>query len=136
MTATQTTIIGKRRENVKTREVTGEDPFREAPFYAAGPGSENINGLTEGALVCGIFHSLRESRQANSSGSKSHYVCLELEDGQLIRVMAPTQLRNVLEEERVEKGQYIELTYKGQKEPMNGGRAYHLFNVNIGETLN
>lgn len=130
-------VIGQRRENVKVREITGEDPFREAPFYAAGAGTETLNGIAVDTMICGIFRGLRESRTANSSGSKSHYLCMELEGGDLIRVMAPTQLRNVLTDEKVENGTYIELTYKGEKAPVSGeGRAYHLFHVNIGETLN
>lgn len=129
-----TTTIGTRREDIKKREVTGEDPFRDAPFYAAGEGTDTLNGIAEGTVICGLFRGLRESRKANSSGSKSHYVCMELDGGDLIRVMAPTQLRNVLVDEKVEAGQYIELEYKGLRDPASGeGRAYHLFHVNIGE---
>lgn len=128
--------IGTRRENVKLREITGDDPFREAPFYAAGKGTETLNGIEPETMICGTFRGLRESRQANSSGSKSQYVCLELEGGEKIRVMAPTQLRNVIEDEKVEVGQYIELIYKGEKTPIGGGRAYHLFQVNLGATVN
>ena len=128
-----TTTIGTRSEDIKKREVTGEDPFREAPFYAAGSGTETLNGIAVDTMICGTFRGLRESRKANSSGSKSHYLCMELTGGELIRVMAPTQLRNVLQDEKVEVGQYVELTYKGEKEPSGEGRAYHLFHVNIGE---
>lgn len=132
-----TTVIGSRREDVKKREVTGEDPFRDAPFYAAGEGTETLNGIAEGTMICGVFRGLRESRKANSSGSKSHYLCMELDGGDLIRVMAPTQLRNVLTDENVQPGTYVELEYKGQREPAGEGRAYHLFHVNIGEgTMN
>ncbi len=91
-----------------------------------------------GGIICGVFRRLAESRKANASGSKSWYVCLEVDMGdgemQRVRLMAPTQLRNVLTDEKVENGQYLELTYAGRKEPVDGGRPYHVWNVKIGET--
>lgn len=137
MTTTQTAIIGKRVENQKMREISTEDAFKDAPFYAAGNGTETLKGIPVEGVLCGIFRGLRESRKANSSGSKSFYICMETVDGERFRVMAPTQLRNVIQDEKVENGQYIELTYKGEKVPASGeGRSYHLFNVALGETLN
>lgn len=133
-------FLGARKDNVRTREITGDDPFKDAPFYAAGESdSEHINAVPVGATICGVFRRLAESRKANASGSKSWYACLELGEGddmQRIRLMAPTQLRNVLIDEKVETGTYLELTYKGTKEPVDGGRPYHVWNIKIGETLN
>lgn len=137
-------ILGRKRENMKTREITGDDPFKDSPFYAAeskdGKGSEHINEVPVGGTICGVFRRLAESRKPNASGSKSHYICMEVETGEgefeRIRLMAPTQLRNVLTDEKVESGTYLELTYAGTKEPVDGGRPYHVWNVKIGETLN
>jgi hypothetical protein len=124
-----TTTIGTRRDDIKKREVSAEDPFRDAPFYAAGYKGDKMNPINVGDLICGTFHSLRSSKS-----SDAQYLCLELGNGDLIRVMAPIQLRNTLTNEGVEKGQYVELEYKGMIEPTNeGGRSYHSFDVRIGE---
>jgi len=124
-----TTTIGTRREDVKTREVSAEDPFRDAPFYAAGYEGDKMNAINVGDMICGTFHSLRTSKSSNAQ-----YLCLELGDGELIRVMAPTQLRNTLNDEGVEKGQYLELEYRGMIDPKKeGARSYHSFDVRIAE---
>jgi hypothetical protein len=130
------TIMGTRKDGQKLTTISADDPFKDSPFYSAGDvDNENINPIPEGGVLAGYFHGLRESRKANSSGSKSWYACMETVDGEKFRVFAPTQLRNVLEREARLK-QYVELTYMGRKEPIDGGRPYHNFEVALGDILN
>lgn len=129
-------VIGKRAENQTLKTISTDDPFKDSPFYAPGE-TENkeINNIPVGGVLAGYFHGVRESRKANSSGSKSWYACLETVDGEKFRVFAPTQLRNVLEREAKLK-QYVEMTYLGRKDPIDGGKPYHNFEVALGEILN
>lgn len=138
MSNPQPTTLGKKRDNVKLHDATADDVFKDSPFYAFGEGTETLSGLVEGSTICGIMRDLRTSRKANSSGQRSSYVCMELEGGERIRIMAPTQLANTIRDSEtghwnIPRDSYVELTYKGLREPMEGGRAYHFVEVQVGE---
>lgn len=129
-------VIGKRAENQTLRTISADDPFKDTPFFGAGESdSEHITEVPVGGVIAGYFHGLRESRKANNSGSKSWYACIETTDGQKLRLFAPTVLKNLLEREAQLK-QYVEVVYMGRREPVDGGKPYHNFELSLGDTLN
>lgn len=130
-------ILGKPRDANKMQ--TRQDPWAEAPFYAAGEQkSENITGLMEGDAICAVYHGLRRSKV----GKKSNYLVLETEDGQKLRLFAPNQLAGSFVnretgEARIPIGTYVEITYRGMKPHPEGGDDFHSFDVLVPKsTLN
>lgn len=137
-----TTLLGRKEDGRANVTIETVDAFAEAPFYAGGEdstkktedGSPLIRGLKVGTEICGYFRGLRTSKSKNSSGSHSRYICLELgtgDDVERIRLMAPTQLANVLTENDPEMGAYIELTYEGMREASGEGKDYHVYKVSM-----
>lgn len=127
----ETTVIGKRKESVKMKELSGGDPWAEAPFYGFGEGNEHINGLEAGTVICATFNGLRVSNKKGPALKQRKYAVLTLENGDKIRLFTPGQLHYYLDQ--IAPNSYVEITYKGMEYVEDLGRETHQFHVKAEE---
>ena len=137
----QNQIIGGRRENVKLREVGGEDPWAESPMFAptldpASITSEFIKPWEKDVVLAGIFRGLRTANKAKAKQEQRDYAVFETDTGEKFRAYTPGQLRYNLQN-NAKVGDYVEVTYLGKQEVEGQPQPLHQFDFKVQEgTMN
>lgn len=124
----------KRPENARMEDVSAGDPWSEAPFYTWGETqSDKLISIAVDETIRGRFHGLRTAKE----GKKSRYAIMETLSGVKFRVFTPGQLVYFLDN-RCEKGDYVEITYRGKEYVEDIQEEAHQFKVERadGNTIN
>lgn len=128
-TQTQNTI-GRRREDIETKDVFGADDWADTPFYAYSPtgevNSEHLLPWAPGVMICTNFHGIRQTKNDVESKRRLYGIFMD-DDGNRIRAYLSGQLSAALR--RLEPGTYVEMTYRGKEFVEKEGKELHQFDI-------